>query len=76
MEMDACVGMGGNIVKELVTCHLEGLGAVCLAQCDCAECGKGGGVDGPSVVEECAYDVLDAFISFSISGGELYSFTL
>ena len=31
IETDACVGMGGHIVKELVTCFLEGLGAMCLA---------------------------------------------
>ncbi len=31
MELDVCIGMGGDIVKELVTCCLEGLGAVCLA---------------------------------------------
>ena len=31
METDACIGMGGHIVEELVTCRLEGLGAMCLA---------------------------------------------
>ena len=30
MEPDACVGMGGDIVEELVTCRLEGLSAMCL----------------------------------------------
>ena len=31
MDPDACIGMGGDIVEELVTCRLEGLGAICLA---------------------------------------------
>ena len=71
MEPDACVGMGGDIVEELVTCLLEGLGAVCLVYWDCVECGKEGGVNGAPVVEECAYDALDGFDFFFSQWGRV-----
>ncbi len=64
MEADAGIQVCGDVIKELMACFLEGLGAVGLACHNCAEQSKEGGVDCSSIVQQCADDVLYAFYFF------------
>jgi len=40
MVADAGVGVGSNVIKELMACFCDGLGAVGLSCCDRAEGGE------------------------------------
>jgi hypothetical protein len=60
--------MGGNIVKELLASSGNSLGAIGLACGDGAEGSEESGVDGTTIVEEHANDVLDPFQSCERKG--------
>ncbi len=60
--------MGGNIVKELIASRGDGLGGIGLASGNGAEGSEESRVDGMTIVEECADDVLDPFQSCGRKG--------
>ena len=63
---DACIGMCGGIVLQLVAFLGHSLGAICLLCSDGAECHEQCAVNCPCIVEKCADNVLD---SFDAAGG-------
>ena len=60
--------MGGNIVKELIASSGDGLGAIGLVCGDGAEGSEESGIDGTTIVEERADNVLDPFQSCGREG--------
>lgn len=58
---DAVIGVGGNIVEQLVNSGCRGCGGRGLLGADGAERGKQLVIDGPGIVEKGTNDALNAF---------------
>ncbi len=61
---NACIGMCGNVVEELVTCIRYCSCAIALACCNDTECGKKCWVNCLRIVQECTDNILDEFDLF------------
>ena len=53
--------VSGEVVQECVDVLFSLSGGLCLFCSDAAEGNKGGDVNGPGIVHDCAINLLDAF---------------
>ena len=61
VEADGSIWVGGGIIQEFGACCCRMFGAAGLGRGDVVQCHQHGVVDGSSIVEEDADNLLDAF---------------